>query len=112
MVMPRVGVATSDCWTVIPLPPATIRARLGSERPVNPASPAANTAAINRFRYPMAHLTCFPYPLTSAHRKLYHRRGSGIVDLFNTLIMLPFVARRCRASFSACKPLGEARYAV
>src|ERR1700691_1338725 len=50
MVMPRAGIATSDCLTAMPLSTATVAAF---------ARPPARTAAISRLRYPIAHLLCF-----------------------------------------------------
>src|ERR1700679_1975165 len=47
ILIPRLGVATSDSFTAMPFSTATVAA---------PARPAANTAASSRFLYPMAHL--------------------------------------------------------
>src|ERR1700722_5146169 len=55
MVMPRVGVATSDSLTAMPLSTAMVSA---------PARPLASTAASSRIRYLMAHLICYPPTVT------------------------------------------------
>src|SRR6266852_1534799 len=54
MVMPRVGVTTSDSLTAMPLSTAMVSA---------PARPPASTAASSRYRYRMAHLICLPLNL-------------------------------------------------
>src|ERR1700686_1880521 len=56
MVMPRVGVTTSDSLTAMPLSTAMVPA---------PARPLASISASSRYRYLMAHLICLP--LNSGH---------------------------------------------
>src|SRR6266478_2814083 len=58
MVMPRVGVTTSDSLTAMPLSTAMVSAA---------ARPPASTAASSRYRYFMAHLICCPYYFRSFH---------------------------------------------
>src|ERR1700676_4411262 len=78
MVMPRVGVTTSDSLTAIPLSTAMVSA---------PARPLASTAASSRYLYLMAYLICLPLiPMIRRSPKLYHHLGGPIVDPINTLI--------------------------
>src|SRR5882724_6988957 len=82
MVMPRVGVGTSDCLTAMPLSMAMVSA---------PARPLASTVASSRIRYLMAYLICYRYPMvTLGPLKLYHRLYGPILDSINTLIVLSF----------------------
>src|SRR6201999_4369549 len=82
MVMPRLGVETSDCLTAMPLSTAMVSA---------PARPLAGTVASSRIRYLMAYLICYRYPMiTLGHLKLYHCLDGPILDPINTLIVLPF----------------------
>src|SRR6266404_1329470 len=82
MVMPRVGVATSDCLTAMPLSMAMVSA---------PARPLASTVASSRIRYLMAYLLCYRYSMiTLVPLKLYHRPCGPILDPINTLIVLLF----------------------
>src|ERR1700727_1817457 len=88
MVMPRVGVGTSDCLTAIPLSTAMVSA---------PARPLASTVASSRIRYLMAYLICYRYPIVyfwtpqmGPPKKKNHRLYGPILDSINTLIVLPF----------------------
>src|SRR3979490_2397990 len=72
MVMPRAGVATSDCLTAMPLSTAMVSA---------PARPLASTAASNRIRYLMAYLIVTPCNDSTD-------LGGAIGDAINTLIVL------------------------
>src|SRR5882762_7150403 len=72
MVMPRVGVTTSDSLTAMPLSTAMVSA---------PARPLASAAASSRIRYLMAYLIVTPCNDSTD-------LGGAIGDAINTLIVL------------------------
>src|SRR5277367_3716767 len=88
MVIPREGVATSDSLTAIPVSSATISARTDS---AGPKKPATRAAATSRVRYSIAHLKMLPIRMQLLRHYTIRGPGQTITDLFNTLIMLPFV---------------------